>query len=123
MPETVEHWPKEVLERLSAAVLAITPFTIAEEKFGWLHAGWPPEKVARYEQQLRALLLIPLDLETVDCYAALRAECMSKGLTFGYHDLWIGATAISQEIPLVTCDKSQSTIPGLDAIYLPPTPI
>jgi len=103
-------------------VLAITPFTLAEERYGYLKAGWGQPKIARYEQRLRALLLIPLDSAIIDSYAELRWQCEREGLSFGYHDLWIGATALSRGIPLVTCDRGQCSIPGLEVVYLAPDP-
>jgi predicted nucleic acid-binding protein len=121
-PGSVAHWPLAVIGRLNAAILAITPFTLAEERFGYLKSGWGHAKVAEHERRLGRFLLIPLDLGIIDSYAALRFECQKSGLSFGYHDLWIGATARSRGIPLVSCDKSQCDIPGIEAIYLPPTP-
>jgi predicted nucleic acid-binding protein len=111
-----------VLDRLNNAVLAITPFTLAEERYGYLSGGWGPDRIEAYERRLRRLLLIPLDLDIVDTYAQLRFDCKKLGRSFGYHDLWIGATALSRSIPLVSCDNAQCEIPGLDAIYLPPQP-
>jgi predicted nucleic acid-binding protein len=119
-PADFAHWPPETLERLDRAELAITPFTLAEEKVGALRAGWSEERARAHEQRLRRLLLIPLDYEVIDAYAQLRVECSARGLSFGYHDLWIGATALSRGIPLVSCDRRQCEIPGVETIYLPP---
>jgi tRNA(fMet)-specific endonuclease VapC len=111
-----------VLDRLDRAYLAITPFTIAEEKVGLLKSGWSESRKRAHEQRLGRLVLIPLDHEIIDVYAELRVECETKGQSFGYHDLWIGATAKSRGIPLVSCDRRQCEIPGIEAIYLPPKP-
>lgn len=109
-----------MIDRLDAAILAITPFTLAEERVGYLAAGWGRGRITEYELRLSRLLLIPLDLDIVEAYAQLRFDCQRSGLSFGYHDLWIGATALSRDIPLVSCDRSQCDIPGIDAIYLAP---
>jgi predicted nucleic acid-binding protein len=119
-PELLAHWPAGVLDRLDRARLAITPFTLAEERVGRLAARWGPKRSAKAEARLSRFALIPLDLAAVDEYARLRVETEAGGRTFGYHDLWMAAIAISRDLPLVTCDRSQSEIPGLDAIYLPP---
>lgn len=121
-PTDFAHWPEEILERLGRAYLAITPFTVAEEKVGLLKSGWPDERKHAHEGRLRRLMLIPLDYEIIEAYARLHVECESSGEGFGYHDLWIGATALSRGIPLVTCDHRQSEIPGIETIYLPPKP-
>ncbi len=64
--------------------------------------------------------MIPLDKATLAEWVALRVDCERSGTRPGDNDLWIAATAISQGIPLLTCDKAQSELPGLDAIYLSP---
>ena len=119
-PGRFAHWPADVLERIGHARLAITPMTIAEERYGWSVARWGAERVVRSQRLLRSLLLIPLDLSVVERYAHLRYQCRSLGLDFGYHDLWIAATAIDRRVTLVSCDSRQCSIPGLSALYLPP---
>lgn len=116
------HWPQATLDRISQSRLALSPFTIAEERYGWLKAKWPPERIAASEQRLRSFLLIPLDLDIVARYAQLRVDCEQQGLSFGYHDLWIAATAIERGLILVSCDKRQCSIPGIQAVYLSPKP-
>jgi predicted nucleic acid-binding protein len=119
-PDDFSHWPAEILERLGRAYLAVTPFTVAEEKVGLLKSRWPEARRQAHEERLRRLMLIPLDYEIIDAYAQLRVECEKEGQTFGYHDLWIGATALSRAIALVSCDRRQCDIPHIEAIYLPP---
>ena len=79
-------------------------------------------RVADSENRLASYVLVPLDGATLEEYSKLHAHCRTTGWTVGQNDLWIAATAISRDLPLVTCDGHQASLPGLTAIYLPPTP-
>jgi predicted nucleic acid-binding protein len=122
-PEKVAHWPSLVVERIDAATLAITPFTLGEVRAGMVKAQWKPELRRRTEERLASYLLIPLSDKIVDIFAELHAGCLSTGVTITHNDLWIAATAIAHKLPLVTCDETQSELLGLpEAIYLPAAP-
>ena len=59
-----------------------------------------------------------MDEETVAEYVRLRVHCLNTGVSLSNNDVRIAATAISQGIPLVTSDRTQAGLPGLDAIFL-----
>jgi predicted nucleic acid-binding protein len=113
------HWPVETLNRIDAAILGITPFTIGEIRAGYINARWGAARVAAVENQLASYTLIPLDEETLTEYGRLTAHCRS-GRAMSDNDRWIAAIAISRELPLITCDGDQCDLPGLEAIHLPP---
>jgi predicted nucleic acid-binding protein len=118
-PDRYRHWPATTLDRISAAILAITPFTLGEVRAGYVTRSWGAARIAQLENRLRGYVLIPLDLGIVDEYAKLHAQCRDAGISIGQNDLWIAATAVSQDLQLVTCDSAQAALPGVDAIYLP----
>jgi predicted nucleic acid-binding protein len=120
--EKYKHWPRETIDRISAAVLAITPFTIAELRVGWERLPLGPKRLAAAETLLRSYVLIPLDERTLEEWVTLRVYCLETGSTLRDNDLWIAATAVSQRVPLVTTDRPQSELPGVDAIFLPVSP-
>ena len=39
-PERFSHWPAETVERIDRAILAISVITLAEARYGYLHARW-----------------------------------------------------------------------------------
>lgn len=119
-PSKYAHWPSVVLDRVAAAIVAITPFTVAEVRAGAIVSNWSPARVAHLENLLRGYVLIPLDELVLDEYAKLHALCRTKGIGIGQNDMWIAATAISQGLLLVSCDRRQCDLPGVDSIYLPP---
>ncbi|MGI8845849.1 MAG: hypothetical protein ACR2HC_06720 [Thermoleophilaceae bacterium] len=60
-PERYEHWAPETIERIDAAILAISVMTLAEARYGYLKAGWGERRIAEEEGRLAAYLLVPLD--------------------------------------------------------------
>lgn len=120
-PETILHWPKATLERLDTATLALSVFSLAEIRAGRLHANWPQGRADRQEARLAAFLLIPLDENILNEFAKLYAWSL-KGHTINHNDLWIAATALARDMPLVSCDKHHRDIADahpLDLIFLP----
>jgi predicted nucleic acid-binding protein len=110
-PERYEHWPVAVLERIDAAILAISVITLAEARYGYIKGGLTGQQVAEEEARLAAYLAVPMDMEVINEWARLRAKCESAGVSVPDNDLWIAATACARKYPLVTCDtKHQGRI-------------
>jgi len=114
-------WDTRLVERIAAAALAISIVTVAEELSGEISSRWGERARADADAKRRAYVWIPLDLQTLERWAILDAECRRTGHTgCDDNDLWIAATAIERVLPLVTCDKRQSELPGLpEVIFLP----
>ena len=59
--------------------------------------------------------LLPVTRGVADTYAKITRNLRSKGRLVGANDLWIAATAIENDNPLVTRNVSDfSRIPGLE---------
>lgn len=59
--------------------------------------------------------LLPVTRQTANSYARITRDLRSKGLLIGANDLWIAASAIEKQQPLVTRNTLDfSRIPGLD---------
>lgn len=119
-PERYESWPAAELERIDAAILAVTPFSLAEIYAGRIADRWGEKRVADQDRRLAGLLRIPLDPEIVECWALLRADGLVNGWSIDENDLWIAATALAKRITLVSCDAGHARVPGLDLILLKP---
>jgi predicted nucleic acid-binding protein len=119
-PNRAPKWPAEVVTRIDAAAHAISVVTIAEARSGHLYAGWGRAR-EEAEKLLRAYLWIPLDPQIVDSWAILDSSCRKGGRPHvDDNDNWIAATAIEQDLVLITCDRGQSEPPDLrDPIYSP----
>lgn len=121
-PDTVAHWPADVVAMLNNTMLAISVIALAEIRAGRIYAGWGTKRCERQEARLAAFLRVPLDDAVMDQYAALHAWS-KKGHPTPHNDLWIAATAMSRDLPLVSCDKHFEGIArdhALRHIYLAP---
>lgn len=119
--KTVAGWPKDVSDRLNSAILGISVISLAEVRSGYAADGWGDQRVAQAEATLSAYLQFPLDMDVVNRCADLRAASLRASWGVGDNDLWIAATALSRECPVVSCDKGFCRIEGIDLIYLPST--
>ena len=121
-PDRFWHWPRDVVDRIDRSILAISVITLAEARYGYLHAGWGKPRIDREEQRLATFLQVPLDATILDEWARLKHLCQRLGWTMGDNDLWIAATASTRSYPLVTCDNDQARIvaPNLTIIHLSP---
>jgi predicted nucleic acid-binding protein len=121
-PGHFSHWPANVVERIERSILAVSVITLAEARYGYLHAGWGEPRIAREEQRLATFLHVPLDPIILDEWARLRNLSERSGWNISDNDLWIAATASARGYPLVTCDSDQARIAdrSLTVIHLPP---
>jgi len=123
-PGTTAHWPREVLNRIDNAIQAVSVFTLAEIRAGRIAANWGQHRSERQEKLLAAYVVIPLDEDILNEYAALHAWS-SRGHKTPHNDMWIAATAIARGLPLVSCDDHFELIAEshrLEHIYLPRNP-
>jgi predicted nucleic acid-binding protein len=106
-PERYRHWDEETIQRVDAAILAISVVTLAEARFGYRKGGWGKRKVDEWELRFASFLQIPIDFPDLDEWARLKDLAKRGGIAISDNDLWIAATASTRGHPLVTCDKDQ----------------
>ncbi|NDL60970.1 PIN domain-containing protein [Phytoactinopolyspora mesophila] len=98
--------------------LAVAQQTVAEARYGAVVAGWGDKRLEQLERLIRRSRPLPVDDETVWSYARLRAECRRLGhpLHQKEHlgDLWIAATAMRWQIPLVAHDAVFLGCPSIE---------
>lgn len=104
-PERYSHWNRQVLERINAAILAISVVTLAETRSGFLDAKWGNRKIAEAEQRLAGFLHVPLSMPDINEWARLKHEAKRNGWNMSHNDFWIAATASTRGWPLVSCDN------------------
>lgn len=121
-PERYRHWDAGIVERVDAAILAVSVVTLAEARFGYLNAGWGKRKIKEWELRFASFLQIPLDFPDLDEWARLKDLAKRGGIAASDNDLWIAATAATRGHPLITCDKDQLRLDPhipVEVIYLP----
>lgn len=108
-----ETGPAQVfLERHPDRPLHIT-FTIAGE----LAAGISSHDRARWEEFLRPFEVLPSTVDVCWEYGQAYRYLKANGLLIGTNDLWIGATALANDQPVVTRNtKEFGRVPGLTVL-------
>ena len=100
--------------------IAIAQQTVAEARYGAVVAGWGDKRLDNLERLIHRSAVLPGDDETTWAYARLRAECRRVGhpLHQKQHggDLWIAATALRWELPLVAHDAVYVGCPGIELV-------
>jgi tRNA(fMet)-specific endonuclease VapC len=89
---------------------------VAELLQGAIKRDWGHARIARLEQSISTLTVIPYDIGVVRAWAALANLKTETGSdrTMGCMDRWIAACAIHHGIPLVTNNRGDfEGIPGL----------
>jgi predicted nucleic acid-binding protein len=121
-PERFAHWPEAAVTRLNTAILAISFATRAEIRLWAITARWQAPRWARTQKVLESYLAFGVDSEVEERWAELAAQRRRGGWAADDNDLWIAATALTRNLPLVACDRDFGPIEGLDLIYLPRKP-
>ena len=62
-------------------------------------------------------LLLPVDEATALVYGRIRRDLRQRGSLIGTNDLWIAATALRHDLPLVTANEGElGRVPGLEVM-------
>lgn len=103
---------------LSGRLLVLATQTVAELRYGALLARWGAPRQAEMERRIGRARIAPVDEDLVWEVARLRVACRWAGhaLADDHHtgDLWIAATAIRYQLPLVAHDGVFRRTPGLN---------
>ena len=108
---------------LTGRRIVIATQVVAEARFGALRAGWGERRLTELERLVRTTLVLAPDDLTATTFAQLRLACERIGhpLHQKVHagDLWIAATAVRRNLPLVTDDAVFERCPDLRVVRQP----
>jgi tRNA(fMet)-specific endonuclease VapC len=100
------------LEAHREARLCVTLTTAGE-----IAAGMGPEDRGRWEDLLRGFRVVPSGPDVCWRYGRLFRFLKQNGLLIGTNDLWIAATALVHELPLVTRNEGHfRRVPDLQVV-------
>jgi len=93
--------------------VALSFISVAELYVWATTRGWGAQKLAVFEERLKACVIIPYDLELCKTYARIKAQ-LPAGQVIPVNDFWIAVCAIRHSIPLLTHNKRDfEKVPGL----------
>lgn len=100
--------------------LAVSVVTIAELQVGILTAKDAAVKSKRLKTYRGALQFNPVDIDQqiAEAWAMLRVILREIGRSVSVNDLWIAATALALEVPLVTQDRALLGLPNIETILV-----
>lgn len=96
---------------LQATMHTLSVQTEGELQRWALRDGWGPGRLARLEGLLARMLVLPADRAAAQAWARLMAHSEARGRALATADAWVAATAVVNDLPLVTHDKD---LAGLD---------
>jgi predicted nucleic acid-binding protein len=105
-------------DKMKSAVPVLSIFSVGELFHGASKQGWGNRKLSRLEDQIRRYLIAPADEGLGRLWGELRTQAVRSGHPLGQashsNDLWICATAIYYDAPLLTNNKRHfEDFPGL----------
>ncbi|MER5453433.1 type II toxin-antitoxin system VapC family toxin [Micromonospora sp. NPDC002389] len=108
----------QLLERLIGSTPVLSFATVAELHFGAAKAGWGERRVLALEEAIRRYLVAPYDPDLARLWGRLKSQAQKSGHALGHatqtNDLWVCATAIYHNAPLLTLNRRHfESFPGL----------
>ena len=91
----------EAIDKVGINHCFISEITLAELKYGAAFSQNPPKHIAQIEKLLQYVAVIPITA-AIDLYATEKARLRKTGQLIDDFDLLIGATALTNQMTLVT---------------------
>jgi len=95
--------------------LGVSHVVVGELFLGGYKAGHPNEAFKIIEA-LEDITILGADILTAEIYARLRFELEKQGNIIPQNDIWIAATTLQENVPLITRDQHFRRIPQLKVL-------
>ena len=107
----------EICGLIEEAEVIIVPAAVwGELLYAAVNSSYPDRNKKAFELFLAQALFAPIDIAIARQYALIRAALKGKGRPIPENDIWIGATCLEFEIPLLSNDKHFGYIEELQVI-------
>lgn len=97
------------------ARLGISHVVLGELLLG-RHKAAHPNETFKIIEALKGITVLSADAITAEIYAQIRFELEKQGKPIPQNDIWIAATALLINVPLITCDQHFRRIPQLKVL-------
>lgn len=94
--------------------LAIPVIVLGEYRYGIARSSYRNEYEEWLQRDLHLFRLLEINSHTAEHYANIRLQLKEAGTPIPENDLWIAATAIQYELPILTRDQHFNYVNGLD---------
>jgi len=106
-----------VREQLSVFdTIYISPIVIGETLFAYENSARRDQNRSLYAAISELWIKLPVTARTADLFAQIRKSQQKKGLSIPLHDIWIAATALEYDLPLLTRDAHFNSVDDLTVI-------
>lgn len=99
-----------------ADTLFLPAVVLGELLYGAANSAQPQRNERAVRQFLAQSVLLPIDESIAIRYATVRLELKKIGHPIPENDVWIAATCLELDIPLLTVDRHFDHVPGLQTI-------
>jgi hypothetical protein len=98
--------------------IAVSPVTVAELHVGVLAAKDIDTRARRLStlDAVGDIELLPVDAKVAASWALLRMHLAETGRRLNVNDLWIAATALAHDVPVVTQDDDFEPVDGVGGL-------
>jgi tRNA(fMet)-specific endonuclease VapC len=100
-----------------ADTLFLPTIVLGELLYGAVNSAQPQKNKQTIRKFLTQSSLAPVDESTAVRYATVRLELKKAGRPIPENDLWIAATCLELDVPLLTRDKHFDFVCGLEIIH------
>lgn len=91
--------------------------SIAELLYGAQVANWSRRRTSDLMSVTQSYVVVDITPQVAEAWAGIRAQSRRTGRTIPYSDLWIGATALVMDCPVVTHNpRDFQSIAGLEVV-------
>lgn len=108
------------VQRMAGQQIFLAAVTVSELRYGALVAQWGERRRQRLEENIQTTTVIPVSDQLLRTVAELRHQCRLAGHPLHdrshANDLWIAASAIHIDAPLLAADGVFENTPGLTLI-------
>lgn len=93
--------------------LYLSTITLGELHYGAAYSARPEANVARITSFAASCTFLEVDAETAVRFGALKADLRRAGRLIPENDIWIAASALRHDLPLVARDGHFAAVEGL----------